>query len=195
MAEELIEMLRKLAETRHAGFEDLAKIRDLRKRVGERADNIAEAIRKQHEEEWVAWLRKGIDKGAKNAHRYLRLPAQWRPQPMADADGILSSDPAKLIDSHRSKYLGGWNGQAGEGAEATPRASAPWYLAQRSALPRPTVKELREASRAFSEDTAVAFDGMSMRHYAMISDDGLETLADIIITMELIGRPPPPLNF
>ncbi len=195
MAIELIDLLRRLAETRSAGAGDLAEIRKLRERVGERADDIAEAMRRQHEHEWIAWLREGIDKGAKNAHRYLRLPAQWRPQPMADADGILSSDPAKLVEAYRTKYLGRWNGQAGGEAEAAPRPTAPWYHAQRTALPRPTVSELREASRAFSEDTAVAFDGFSMRHFAMLSDNGLETLADIIITMELIGRPPATTSF
>ncbi len=33
-----------------------------------------------------------------------------------------------------------------------------------------------------------------MRHYSLVSDDGLEALADVILAMELIGRLPPQLD-
>ncbi len=166
-------------------------IQKVRANVAERADTIAERLRQKHEADWAAWLRKGIEAGARNAHRYLRLPEQWRPQPMVSPDGVLSSDPAKMTAAYRKKYLERWNGQAGEDAAAVPRTSAPWMTSARCALPKPTVDELRGASRGFSHGTAVAFDGFSMRHYALVSDEGLGVLSDLVVVMELVGRPPP----
>ncbi len=186
----LFDMLTRLLRARGMEEELAARISGLRACVAARSDAIAERFKRKHEAEWAAWLRKGIDSGARNAHMFLRLPTQWRPRPMIAPDGVLSADPARMTAAYRAKYIGRWNGQAGEEAAAAPRTHAPWLQARRCALPKPSVPEIRSASRAFSHGTAVAFDGIAMRHYALVTDEGLSVLADLLHSMELIGRPP-----
>ncbi len=169
-------------------------VRRIRGEIGVRVKAMAEAEKARSLEAWTRWIRTGIDTGARNAHRYTKLPPQWKPQPMTIADGILSADPGRTVAAYRDKYVRRWNGpMAGEEVQR-PRAHAPWHDAPRGHLPRPTVKELRESANSFPHDTAVAFDGLAMRHYGLISDQGLDALSYIVIAMEAIGRLPPQLE-
>ncbi len=143
---------------------------------------------------WTSWLRDGIDSGARNAHRYLKVPQEWRPQAVRNPDGVVTASPAAIVDAYRTKYVTRWNGSADAAEQHAPRAKPPWAEAKRCAMPRTNAEELRAASKAFSRDSAVAYDGLAMRHYSLISDEGLEVLADIVMTMELIGRLPPQLD-
>ncbi len=47
----------------------------------------------------------------------------------------------------------------------------------------------------FKERTLVAFDGVAMRHYALLSDEALEALADIMLVVEYLGHLPGQLRF
>ncbi len=175
---------------------DIGKaIADARARIGKRLDEVAAETKKRHLDSWATWLRKGIDSGARNAHKYLKVPQQWRPQNVTTPDGVVTAAPEGLVAAYRAKYVKRWNGGAEDGhAEDRPRKDPPWAKEPRCALPRATAAALREASKAFSHGTAVAYDGFAMRHFALITDAGLEVLADVILAMELIGRLPPQLD-
>ncbi len=172
------------------------RIAAIRKEIGHHVDRAADKLKTASIAAWVSWMRTNIDAGARNAHRYLRLPQQWRPQPMRAPDGVLTSDPAKMVEAYRLKYARRWNGHAANGTDVdiAPRQWAPWHDAERCTLPKPSVEEIRESSKSFPHDTAVAYDGFAMRHYSIMSDECLGVLADLIMSMEAIGHMPPQLQ-
>ncbi len=196
IAYDLVNFSERVAATSagRGGDDIINEVSELRTLVGAELDEVAKRVRAAHLEGWTKWLRDGVEAGARNAHRYLRLPAHWRPQAVRDPDGILTAEPAAVMEAYRDKYVKRWNGAHGKQAEHQPRSNPPWAQARRCAFPRTDAAALRSTSMAFPRDTAVAFDGIAMRHFAMLTDDGLETLADIILAMELIGRLPPQLN-
>ncbi len=187
-------MLDRLRSFGWQGVPGAAEVAECREAIALQLDVVAKVTRAKHEAGWVAWLRDGIDAGARNAHKFLRLPPEWRPSAVRTPDGVVTTNTAEVVDSYRRKYVTRWNGHLGGRDEEQPRSTSPWASAPRCALPRTSAAELRAASKEFSADTAVAFDGLALRHYGMISDDGLEVLADIILAMELVGRLPPQLD-
>ncbi len=170
------------------------EVHTCRERITAYLDQLTKETRARDIAAWTSWLRDGIDSGARNAHRYLKVPQEWRPQAVRNPDGVVTASPAAIVDAYRTKYVTRWNGSADAAEQHAPRAKPPWAEAKRCAMPRTNAEELRAASKAFSRDSAVAFDGLAMRHYSLISDEGLEVLADIVLTMELIGRLPPQLD-
>ncbi len=166
-----------------------------------RADKAAETLK------WKQWIADNIESGARNAHRYLSLPEEWRPTVQTDADGVHTSSPPKLLDAYRRKYDELWNrrpcSQVGDdrhGGGGSPPANdgprMPWHeVPERVAYPRATPSELRAASLTFKETTLVAFDGIAMRHYSHLSDASLQVLADIILIIEYLGHLPRQLRF
>ncbi len=79
LAIELATMLDQLAARDGATLGDLAAVRVLREKIGSRADDITAGLRKHHEEAWAAWLRKGIDKGAKKCAQIPASPSAVAP--------------------------------------------------------------------------------------------------------------------
>ncbi len=190
----LADMINRIGMSRERRMPTLAQVSECRASIAAHLDHVAERVSARHAAAWTTWLRDGIDAGARNAHRYLRLPAQWRPQAVRAPDGILTADPAIVLQSYRDKYARRWNDGDLKAAEAATRARPPWADAPRCALPRTSAADIRLASRAFAADTGVAFDGMAMRHFSLLKEGGLEALADIILAMEWIGRLPPQLD-
>ncbi len=184
----------------------LGRLTDVREIINRGLYAAAEACKRKGLEEWREWVRRNIDAGARHAHKYLALPEEWQPTSLLTADGVLSSNPLQLIDSYRLKYDQLWNrrappgggepgGGGGGGGEGTggakPSAPKPWHdVTARSAYPRARPGDFREAAITFRERTLVAFDGIAMRHYALLSDEALEVLADVVLIIEYLGRLP-----
>ncbi len=155
-------------------------------------DNFLDAIKTRHAKcaaaeandkirGWKAWLREGFEAGARHAHAYLRLPAEWRPSVAATPQGLPTAEPAQILEGQREKYARAWaaDGECG------------WYQSpDRSALPRLSPAELRDASRQFKRNTAVAYDGIHCRHYALLGDGALEVLGAILEICEMLGTLP-----
>ncbi len=85
----------------------------------------------------------------------------------------------ELLRAMRNKYKSLW------AASETPIAYA-WH-GRIAELPRLTIEELREASASFCEDTATAHDGIYVRAYRHLCDQGLEALATTPATVEVAG--------
>ncbi len=179
---------------------------------GARADinvgvsNASERAKAAGVEAWKRWVAHNIEVGAKNAHKYLALPEEWQPTTMPTADNILTSNPTRLLESYRNKYDQIWNGgrDGGDGREVPPGEASsfsrphvqPWHdVGRREAYPRPSPAELRDASSSFKEATLVAYDGIAMRHYALLTDDSLDVLADMVLVIEYLGYLPQQLQF
>ncbi len=187
-------LARRVAHGDAADANDLRNARAIRDAATKRVEEAAESHKKAQLEAWTAWIRRGIDAGARNAHRFSRVPPAWKPQPQVTPDGIVTTEPSKVVAAYRAKYSQRWNGPAAMHGEDRPRMNAPWKQAARCHMPKATPAQLREAARAFPHDTAVAFDGIALRHHDMVSDDALNVLAYIIVAMEAVGRLPPQLE-
>ncbi len=185
---------RSIGDSGTASDDDLSSALSIRQEATRRVEEAAASCKKAQIEAWTAWIRRGIDAGARNAHRFTRVPPAWKPQPQVAPDGIITAEPSRVVAAYRAKYSKRWNGPEAANGEDRPRTQAPWRQAARCHLPRATPAQLREASRAFSHDTAVAFDGIALRHYDMMTDDALHVLASIIVAMEAVGRLPPQLE-
>ncbi len=167
-------------------------VNELAEEVARRLDQVAAAARKAHASKWKDWIMTNLHAGARNAHRFLRLPEEWRPTTVLDPDGVLTAAPTQLLEGYADKYSGLWNGHARAQCTAAPRK--PWQEGGNTPLARPTPEDIRAAAKTFSTTTAVAYDGFAMRHYALLSNEALEALADIIEVTERTGMMPPQLG-
>jgi hypothetical protein len=131
--------------------------------------------------DWKEWVRKGIEAGAKNAHAYLRLPAEWKPTSATTSIGTRTARPAELLGAQRDKYAAAWNADADCGRYQWP---------DREALPRLWPSDLRTASGLFKKSTATAYDGIHCRHYALLCEDSLTALGTILEACERLGNFP-----
>ncbi len=137
--------------------------------------------RTERSEKWREWVREGFERGARNAHAYSRLPAEWQPSTVLKPDGTVSAEPTAILEGQRRKFAEMWSAGDEPGG---------YCWTQRQALPRLTPEELRASSRLFKVRTAVAQDGLHMRHYALMSDGALTALAAILEACELLGTMP-----
>ncbi len=178
----------------------LTRAAEWAQQLGEEIDGkitaVAAKAKRSAQHGWRSWIQRNLHAGAKNAHRFLRLPEEWRPTTVIDPDGVTTADPLKLVEGYSAKYNELWNGEGGgdwpavaTGADDD-RANKPWQCGGHEPLPRPTPEELRAASRTFSPETAIAYDGIAMRHYEWLSDVALESLADVLEVVERTGELP-----
>ncbi len=154
-------------------------------------NTVAAKLRNQEAQGWRDWISKNLAAGARNAHRFLRLPTEWRPSTVITEDGVVTADPNELVKGYADKYHSLWNGATGKGDERTD--DVPWRGCNWEPLPRPTPDDIRNAAKTFATDTATAYDGFSMRHYSWMSDGALHIIADFVELMERTGEMPPQL--
>jgi hypothetical protein len=131
--------------------------------------------------EWREWLRAGFERGANIAHAYMRLPAEWRPSEATSPEGLPIAEPSAVLNGQRDKYGRAWAANEDVGRYSWP---------DRQSLPRLKAAELREASLSFKKSTAIAYDGIHCRHYAMLCDAALTALGALLEVCELLGPLP-----
>ncbi len=145
---------------------------------------------------WTEWLEEDWKRGAGRAHRATRNPVEWRPTTTVDARGVVTASPIALLESYRRKYKEFW-----EASDSPVRVR--WKGKCQELTPL-IPGELRAASMAFPKSTASTYDGWHVRHFALVSDQGLSTLSTLLAaveksamwptqvaltTMPLIGKP------
>ncbi len=151
-----------------------------------------EAARKESEGEaeavkaWKNWVAEGIDRGARNAHAYSKLPNEWVPTAeLEEGTRILRSSPTALLQAQRNKYRDRWK------PTAEPRRIN-WPT--REALPRLTAEDIRSASETFSWGTAHTYDGIHPRHASLLCEGGRGAIGALCEAMELLGALPSQLR-
>ncbi len=188
----------------------VGRAEDLNDQLQRRLKLAAADERAARLDSWKQWISANITCGARNAHRYLKLPAEWRPTTTLTVDGVVTADPRALLASYAAKYDDLWNKAARErerrrtelqSAQARlgakiggGRPEPPWRKGKATPLWRPEPGELRTIARTFRKDTVVAFDGVALRHYDMMSDEALGVVADIMEVMETVGALPSQLR-
>ena len=141
---------------------------------------------KERVERWRGWVENGYNQGARNAHATTKTPTEWQPTTVQEEGGVVTSDPLKILKDQRREYRALW--------EAHDEQEREWDWEEREALDRATAEEIRSASKAFKRRTAQTYDGFHVRQFRMMSDDGLEALADIFTAIELLGNMPSQLT-
>ncbi len=163
---------------------------ELELRIGEMASEAEKDNKRRDREGWTEWIRANIEAGARNAHRFLRLPMEWQPTCALTIDGIVTADPLKVLSGYADKYIRLWDDDDGD--EEYVQDLHGW--GRRCSLPRPSPGELREASKCFKERTLVAYDGFHPRHYNLLCDEALEMTAAMMEVSEVLGALPPQLR-
>ena len=160
-------------------------------------DWVAELDREAHEEaeqlaadgrrSWKRWCKQAVEGGAGAAHRFTKAPRKWVPtHTVSKATGEVVCDPLNLLEAEKTKFAGRWK------ASETPM---PLLVGPSTeALPLLSPDELRGASESFAVRSATSFDGFHMRHFAMLCDQALVTLAIIFEVVEMIGQLPAQLR-
>ncbi len=134
---------------------------------------------------WRDWILENFDRGAKNAHKYSKLLDEIKPAQARGADGVVVSDPLKLLQHYVDKFAAVWR-------PGDRQTHYEWDT--REALPRPTVDQLRRASASFPANTAMAYDGFHPKHFGLMTDKCLQVLAAMMEAAELVGSLPRQLH-
>ncbi len=97
---------------------------ELDKDINDAVHVVAARMKTQEAENWKNWVTKNIAAGARNAHRFLKLPEEWQPTAVLTVDGITTAAPTELIKGYASKYDQLWNGRSKSGD--TSNTDEPW---------------------------------------------------------------------
>ena len=137
--------------------------------------------------QWSDWARSALEGSAGKAHRFTRVPEAWVPTVAMGHDGKPSAAPAAPLQEQRAMWGGLWQG--GKGGDT--RGSFTWPAdAPCQSLPLLSADDLRRTSTAFSLRTASAPDGFHVRHFGLLSDQALGTLAQLLRLIEATGMWP-----
>eukprot|EP00972_Heterocapsa_arctica_P025376 3737330-Heterocapsa_arctica.AAC.1 len=52
-------------------------------------------------EGWKTWVNQAADQGARNAHKFSKLPQEWKPTTTPSQDGQVTADPLGLLEAQR----------------------------------------------------------------------------------------------
>ncbi len=157
--------------------------------IARRAAEAAEPCEAIHRNEKAAavreWAHEASHAGAARAHRWTKLPVEWRPETVeADIDGTatVTADPGAVVEAERDKWNGYWN-PPGEHT-----STLDW--GQVGELPRPTIAQFRNAARKIPRTTGIGVEGITPADFDALDDFGIEACIDIMMSCEAIGYIP-----
>jgi hypothetical protein len=166
--------------------EDLEAFDDLVDRAAEAAELAENADTTEGRHSWTDWVDRALQGGAGAAHRYCKGGSDWNPT-SATVEGRYTVAPGNLLLAEQSRCAALWTSQ--DEHEALADGFVP--PEQRSALPRLTVEQLREAGKSTPVKKAVTYDGFHPRHATMLSANGLRVMAILWEAIETSAIPPP----
>ncbi len=195
-----------------------ARVKQLAEDLGAKGKEHELVEKKRAIDQWKAWLHEDLDRGGKNAHKYSRLPQAWSPTVAVaedwrnegylddddDDDGgdgkhVITSAPWNLLKAKRDELAGLWNAtdepfrydwEDWEEKTGQKKERGHQHGSRMRRLPRITVEELRSAAKAFRPSTSSTFDGFHVKHFALLGDEGLATVAELLEVIEATGMWP-----
>ncbi len=154
-----------------------------------RAREIAEPCEIRHRSETAATIRKSVQEasegGAAMAHRWTRIPEQWRPdivQREFDGASTTTADPGAAVEEERKQWAGYWSPPGVE------RVRFAWGRVAN--LARPSLAAFSAAARKFPRTTDIGVEGMLLVDFDALDDDGIEACMDVMMAWETIGYIP-----
>ena len=175
---------------------------EARNRIGELQAEVAEQVEattSRAEAEailgWKRWLDDDSDNGHRRAHSYVKIPEMWVRQEERNERGTLAADPISLLEATRAKFSKLWvaSDKRTPCRSDTSISQAPEAAANADGstdLDELTYGSLREASRSFSHGTCATFDGLHPRGFDLMSDEGLDAFAQLLMVLEDLGQWP-----
>ncbi len=143
---------------------------------GREADNAKE-IRQSITE----WCRRAEANGAALAHRWSRMPEEWREETADIVIGDVvttTTNPDAIIDEEHGK----WQKLGAPSREGGPLPD--WGMVP--ALPRPEVGEMRAGAKRFKRATGQGADQIGPRDLADLSDETLDALSELMYCSEVL---------
>ena len=133
---------------------------------------------------WRLWVRTALQGGGKKAHTWAKGPTAWIPVQVS-VDGVVSASPQAHLQAELTRCTALWRAAS---KEERPALLPP---EQRTALPRLTADQIREAGLASSAAKATAFDGFHPRHLGHLCSEGREVAAILWEACETASLVPP----
>ncbi len=159
------------------------------KELAEKAATAAEAAETRERSERQAavrkWANEASQAGAAMAHRWTKVPEEWRPETVeADVDGVktVTANPGAVVEAERAKWEALW--RPADVTSAQPR----WGRA--TPLRRPTVEQFRRAARKFPRKTGIGVEGILPADFDALDDEGVMVCIEIMLACEAVGHIP-----
>ena len=111
---------------------------------------------------WRAWVDESLERGAKRAHAWSKLPQGWAPKPVW-THGRWSADPVHLLEAEMKRL-----GELWQVEQKPPEAIM--AMGERCFGPELTAEEVLAASKTFPVGTAWTFDGIHPRHLSLFPE-------------------------
>ena len=131
--------------------------------------------------DWSDFIWRMFEGQASGAHALSRAPVGWQ-QGDAEADGTPTTAPDLVLAHERVRWGALWQAiDGGSALEEVPLAEWSGPLP-----PRLQAAQLRAAGKRFKRRTATP-DGWHPRHVALLGDEVLEVLCDLLALLEALG--------
>ncbi len=133
------------------------------------------------------WCNQATANGAAVAHRWTRVPSEWRPEWVNEADLHGSkrptASPDAILVAERSKWAAFWAPREGGDIDMPTWTEVPL-------LERPNVDLYRRAAKSFKKLTGLSAERLHPRDVGEMDDETLECLIDIMMACEALGTMP-----
>ena len=145
-------------------------------------DNEEKACAGDAATKWRQWVQAAGLGGASQAHRWSRLPVQWRPHQVKVRGSGWSGSPWAILkdEAARKKAV----------LESTEVDHEARRVCKQAPLERPSVDCLRRASKSFRAGTARSYDAIHMRQFSLLPDEALEAWSLMMVLIEMAGTWP-----
>jgi hypothetical protein len=131
---------------------------------------------------WKSWVLEATRGGAGRAHKWSKLPQQWTPTSVRTHEGKWSGQTSDLLAAEQQRLAAIWRP---EPAVVKPGHKTEDLLPHDIGSLQPiTATMLREASNRFPIKTAETYDGFHVRHYGLLCDEALHTIALLLNLVE-----------
>ena len=183
-----------IQNTTNVGSQSWGQVQDESRALTSDARHIEDALDKSRRKEirssYKATLTECGKVATKRAFLATQLPQEIAPRSVTSRhNGVVSTDPSVILDETVHKYSKLWECKPKDHAYGT---GPLWGAGQK--LERLTPDAIRKASRLFKKSTATSHDGFHPRHFGMLDDEGLRTLAAIFELCECLGTMPTDLR-
>ena len=142
------------------------------------------------------WARQACLNGAREAHAYSKITVGWQPDEVMD-DGLPAGAQGR-VDVVTQQWLANvWH------SSDTPLTTAEWEVYRgtdgagrdlRRLLPRPSIDQVRAASKKFPRRTGLGVDQWHPRHFELLSGDTLDAWVSLMMAAEIHGHIPTIMN-
>ena len=123
---------------------------------------------------WNEWKEKSVAGCTSGAHRFSRVPHEWKPPEVFRKDGTRAESTAEILDIEAARYKAMWDA-----------SDEPEPISYQDNYPRPKLEpdRIRRVAKTFKRRAGVAPDEWHPRYIALLSNEALEVLATLCLLL------------